>query len=69
MENKEKESISFILGIKILREGKILKPQIAMRDVNMPIDIVINQIRNVIKMLEEDQYPDFKNNVTKVGMT
>ncbi len=67
MENKEKESIGFVLGIK-LHENNITKPKMIIRDVNMPRDIVINQLRSLIKMLEEEDYPHFKNNLTKIGI-
>lgn len=67
MENKEKESIGFVLGIKLYGD-KATEPRIIIRDINMPRDIVINQLRNLTKMLEEDYYPDFKNNITRIGM-
>ncbi len=66
MENKEKENIGFIVGIK-LYDGKTPKPRMIIRDINMPRDIVINQLRNLVKMLEEEYYPDFKKDITKIG--
>lgn len=68
VENKEKESISFVLGIKLLHENNIIKPKMVIRDLNMPPDIVVNQLKSLIKMLEEENYPNFKNSLTKIGM-
>lgn len=67
VENKGKESVGFVLGIR-LHEGNAKKPRVIIRDINMPRDIVINQLRNLVKMLERENYPDFKNNLTKIGI-
>ncbi len=69
MENKEKENISFALGISLSHESNRIKPKMIVRNVNMPNEIIMIQLKFFIKSLEEENYPDFKNNLTKIGFS
>ena len=64
MGNQEKEVRKFALGIKLIN----YKPKLTLYNLNIPNEIVITQLRNLIKMLEEDYYPNFKDNITKIGI-
>lgn len=69
MENRKKETIKFALGIDLVLDnnGKI-KPKLIAKNINMPNDIIINQLRLFVKMLEENYYPNFKGSTTVVDL-
>lgn len=64
---EEKEPRRFSLGIELNTNNAILKPRFIVRNSNMSKDIIINQLRLFIKKLEDDYYPDFRNDITTIN--
>ncbi len=65
MEAKEKETRKCVIGMELFYNKKDFRPKLTLANINMPTEVMIAQLRNLIKMLEEENYPDFKNNITK----
>ena len=68
METKEKETRKCVIGMELVYNKESFNPKITLANINMPAELMIAQLRSLLKMLEEEHYPDFKNNLTKIGI-
>ena len=69
MESREKEIGRFGVGISILQEenGKI-KANFVNKNFNVPRELIITELRLFLRMLEDNLYPDFKDNITTIDI-
>ena len=69
MEGSEKEVGRSFIGISIYQDsnGKI-KPRLINKNFNIPVDIIISQLKFLQKMLEDNHYPRFKGNTTIINL-
>ena len=68
MAIQEKEISRFALSISLIQDndGKII-PKFFNRNSKMPIDIIISQLKLFTRTLEDDYYPEFRNNMTTIN--
>lgn len=69
MEDGKKEIGRFKLGISLLQEenGKITTIFFN-RNFNVSKDVVLSQLRLFIKMVEDEVYPSFRDNITTIDL-
>ncbi len=64
----EKEIAQFALGIKLsLTDNGEIVPRFSTAEKNMPKEMLISQLRALVRLLEEEYYPDFKNSINKIN--
>ena len=69
MESTGEELGKFIVGIYLIQGNEgTLYPKLFNKNINMPKDIIINQLRLLAKSLEDDYYPEFRNNITTINL-
>ena len=68
MENREKEIGRFALGIFLSEEPiNKLNLRIINKNFNIPMGVLISQLKLFTRMLEDNYYPTFKEGVTTVN--
>ncbi len=65
METEER-GITFALGIKLFLDENKIYARTAVHNVKMPTEIILAQLRSLVKMFEEDYYSEFKNSITYI---
>ncbi len=67
MEEYKKEIGKFMVGIRLLKEteNKLISETCTI-DSNMPKAIIITELRTLVRMLEDNHYPNFMNNIKRV---
>lgn len=68
MEEKQKEARKCVIEIELFYDKESFKPKVTIGNLNMPVEVIVTQLRSLVKLLEEEIYPDFKNNITKIGV-
>lgn len=64
----ERELGRFGIAIKLFLDNEMnIKYKFDSLDLNIPKEMIITQLRTFIKILEEDYYPDFKDNITTIS--
>ncbi len=69
MEEHKKEIGKFMVGIRLLKEAENkLVSETHTINSNMSKEIIITELRTLVRMLEDNHYPNFINNLKKVDL-
>ncbi len=68
MAENEKEIGRLAVAISFLQDemGNV-KTRVINRNINLLPEVMISSLRMLVKMLEDDYYPDFRNNITTIN--
>ena len=65
----EEEIGRFVIGISLLQSNnRKITADFTNKNFNIPKQIIISELRLFLRMLEDDLYPDFKNNITTINI-